>query len=115
MSRISRRQFVKRAIITSAAMAAFPAVLIPKARAAWVRKTVVHPNINNLLVVGITDARMTKANEPISSWARQQKLVIPEVVWENMDNLACRLAETRNPADSAALTLLPRAIRLFSN
>jgi len=81
-------------------MTVFPVVLIPKARAAWARKTVVHPNVNNLRVVGITDARMTKANEPISSWVRQQKLVVPEVVWENMDKLACRLAETQNPADA---------------
>jgi len=100
MSRISRRQFMKRAIITSAAMAAFPEVLIPKARAAWDRKTIVHPNVNNLRVVGITDAGMTKANEPISSWARQEKLVIREVVGENIDKLACRLAETRNPAEA---------------
>ncbi|MGD0626299.1 MAG: hypothetical protein ABSB32_16460 [Thermodesulfobacteriota bacterium] len=80
MIRISRRQFIEKAMITGATLTAFPTILVPKARALWARKTVVHPHINNLRVVGITDTRMARANEPVSSWARQDQLVVPEVV-----------------------------------
>jgi len=100
MIRITRRQFIKKASLTGATLMALPMVIIPKARAGWARKTEVHPNVNNLRVVGITDGRMTKANEPVTSWARQEKLVVSEVVWENIDKLACRLTEMRNPEEA---------------
>jgi hypothetical protein len=100
MSRVSRRRFLKNSIIMGAAITAFPTVLVRKARAAWARKTVVHPNVNNLRVVGITDGAMTKAKEPFSSWARQNELVVKEVVWKNIDKLACTLAETRDPGEA---------------
>jgi len=91
---------MKKAIIMGAATTAFPTLLVPKARPTWARKTVVHPNVNSLRVVGITDTRMTKAMEPVSSWARQNELVVTEAVWENIDKLACALAETRNPREA---------------
>lgn len=100
MITISRRQLIQKAIITGAAMMAFPTIYVPKARAVWARKTVVHPNVDNLRVVGITDKRMTRANEPVSSWARQEKLVVPEVIGENIDKLACALTERRNPEEA---------------
>jgi len=55
----------------------------------------VHPNVDNLRVVGISDGRMTKAAEPASSWDRQNELVVTDVVWDNLDRLACALAQTR--------------------
>jgi hypothetical protein len=100
MIRISRRRFIKKAIITGAAVTASPVLLVRKAHAVWARKTAVHPNVDNLRVVGITDARMTKAFKPFSSWARQDELVVAEAVWENIDKLACSLAETRNPREA---------------
>jgi len=100
MSRITRRQFMKKAIIAGAAITSFPTVLIRKARASWARRSVVHPNVNNLSVVGITDAKMARAIEPASSWARQDELVVTEVVWENIDKLACALAETGHPREA---------------
>ncbi len=100
MHKITRRKFIKEAIIVGTAMTAVPTLLIPKARASWTRKTVVHPNVDNLRIVGITDNRMTTAIEPVSSWARQNELVVTEVVRENIDKLACALAETENPREA---------------
>jgi len=100
MGNTSRREFIKKAILAGATITAWPTVIVRKARASWARKTEVHPNVNNLRVVGITDVRMTKANEPVTSWARQEKLVVGEVVWENIDKLACRLTEIRNPEEA---------------
>ena len=101
MSKISRRRFLKKTIFMGAAITAFPAVLAGKGRqASYIRKTVVHPNVNNLRVVGITDNAMTKEHDPVSSWMRQDELVVSKVVWENIDRLACGLAETGNPAEA---------------
>ena len=60
---ISRRDFVKGSIIAGAAITAVPTLLIRKSPAEWAKKTIVHPHVNNLRVVGITDPRMTKAKE----------------------------------------------------
>jgi hypothetical protein len=100
MAKISRRAFVKKATIMGTAMAAFPTLLLRKLRASWAQKTVVHPHVDNLRVVAITDSTMTKAIEPCSTWARQNELVVSERVWENIDKLACTLAETRNPREA---------------
>jgi hypothetical protein len=100
MSGISRRQFIEKTLLTVGTLTALPTILVPKARAAWARKTVVHPHVNNLRVVGITDPRMVRANEPVSSWARQDQLVVPEIVFENIDRLACTLAERREPEEA---------------
>ena len=81
-------------------LTAFPTIIVPKANAEWARRTVIHPNLDNLRVVSITDPRMTKANEPFSSWAHQEKLVDKEVVWENIDKLSCALAKTRDPGEA---------------
>ena len=97
---VTRRRFIKKSIIIGAAITAFPTVLIRKAPAAWALKTIVHPNVNNLRVVGINDTRMTKEHKPASSWVTQDELVNTEVVWENMDKLVCSLAETRDPREA---------------
>lgn len=97
MKGISRRKFIKKGILIGTAVTAFPTVLIQKSRAAWAQKTVVHPNVDNVRVVGITDRKMTKAVDPAISWTRQNELVDTDVVWENMDKLACGLAETKDP------------------
>jgi len=100
MGTISRRRFLKQAVVTGAALTAFPTVFIRKAPAAWSRRTVVHPNVDNLRVVGLTDARMTKAYETGCSWARQNELVVDEVVWANIDKLACALVQCRDSAEA---------------
>ncbi|MBU2498714.1 MAG: DUF362 domain-containing protein [Proteobacteria bacterium] len=100
MRKITRRKFMKKAAVMGAAITAFPAIFIPKARAFWAQRTVVHPNVDNLRVVGATDPSMTRAVEPAVHWARQEELVVPKAVWENMDRLACGLSETRNPEEA---------------
>lgn len=98
MGKISRRLFLQKAIIAGGAIAASPALLLKKARAGYNEKIIVHPNVDNLRVVGITDNAMTKALDPRSTWSRQEELVVPEKVWENMDKLASGLTETNDPA-----------------
>ena len=97
---ISRRRFLKNAVITGAAITGIPTVFIPKSRAGWTPQTAVHPNVDDLRVVGITDPGMTLSLEPRASWTLQNKLVSSEKVWENMDKLACILAEIRDPREA---------------
>jgi TAT (twin-arginine translocation) pathway signal sequence len=97
---ISRRDFVKGTILAGAAAAAGPTLLVRKAPAGWAKKTIVHPNVNNLRVVGITDPKMTKETAAGASWEDQQGLVVSEKVWENLDQLASGLIETKDPKDA---------------
>ena len=91
---------MKEAALMGAGLATFPTIFVPKVRASWARKTIVHPHVNNLRVVGISDPSMTRAIEPGTHWARQEELVVPKAVWESMDRLACALTETRNPEEA---------------
>jgi hypothetical protein len=100
MGKISRRRFMKQMIVTGAALTASPTILIRKAPAAWARKTIVHPEIDNLRVVGLTDTTMTKAHETGIAWARQNELVNTEAVWAGIDRLASALAQTRNAPEA---------------
>jgi hypothetical protein len=100
MKKISRRKFVKKAAILGAGITAFPMVLVRKAKIAWAMGTVVHPNVDNLRVVGITDSNMTRTGREFYSWSRQDDLVDGDVVWENIDKLACGLVQTRNPEEA---------------
>jgi hypothetical protein len=100
MPRISRRKFVKTSLATGAAISAFPTIFVPKSHAAWERKSSVHPNIEDLRVVGITEPKMTRGIEPVSSWERQNEMVDADAVWESIDKLASGLADTRNPDDA---------------
>ena len=96
MSDINRRQFMKKAFAAGTTIAAFPAIIPGAVHAEKPSRVVVHPNVNNLRVVGVTDPKMTTANNPVSTWATQDQLVSKEAVWRNMDKLACGLAEVRN-------------------
>jgi hypothetical protein len=60
-------------------------------------KVKVHPEVDDLLVVGVTDPSMTRGHEPHSSWARQEELVVTKAVWENMDKMACGLSGLKDP------------------
>jgi len=78
-------------------IAAFPMIFIPKARAQWTPKTITHPNVDNLRVVSITDAKMIK---PGASAYEVDKFIVQKAVWENIDKLACSLTQTSNPQDA---------------
>jgi hypothetical protein len=97
MSKISRRQFVKKAVVTGTAIAAFPYVFIRNANAVWEPRTIVHPNVDNLRVVGIADPKMVL---PDASISKCDQFIVKDVVWDNIDKLACSLAQTRNPKEA---------------
>ena len=101
MKEISRRAFIQKAIAAGAALAALPAATECKGETRKAeRKVIVHPNVDNLRVVGITDQAMTTGHEPASTWATQEKLVDRKAVWENIDRLACSLCRTGDPASA---------------
>ena len=91
---------MKEALVLGTGITAFPTVFVRKCRAAWEPGTVVHPGVDNLRVVGITDPAMARTHEPVTSWNRQEEIVVPEAVAANMDKIACALAETRNPDEA---------------
>jgi len=97
---ISRRRFVKDAAIIGAGVTAFPFIFVRRSQAAWAKKTVIHPNVDNLRVVGITDPGMTREPKLSASWSRQDDLVNQKGVWENIDRLACTLTKTRDPGQA---------------
>jgi hypothetical protein len=100
MKRVSRRRFLKAAVVGATALTALPTVHVRRSSAAWERGSPVHPNVKDLRVVGLTDPKMTREVEKSAGWARQEELVLSEAVWENMDRLACALAETRAPSEA---------------
>ena len=53
---------MKNSIAVGAGITGFPMVFIPKIDAAWAPKTIVHPSIDNLRVVTITDEKMISGN-----------------------------------------------------
>ena len=110
MDLLSRRHFVRKMALAGAALAAGPLVAAPPARAAWEKRSVVHPKVDNLRVVGITDPKMVRGTQAVSSWSLQEKMVVREAVWENLDRLACGLAETASPEEAwrAILVKPPR-------
>jgi hypothetical protein len=100
MHRISRRRFMRQGMAAGAAALLSPMVFVRKAPAAWAVGTAAHPHVDNLRVVGLTDARMTRAQETGISWARQNELVNAEAVWTNIDRLACALARARTAPEA---------------
>lgn len=101
MKKYSRRQFLKDSIVAGTAVTAFPGVLsaFNNKDEKW-DKIVVHPNVDNLKVVGITDPKMTSIQRPICDWPTQDKIVRSKVVSDNIDKMACALTEKKSP-DSA--------------
>lgn len=97
---MNRRQFLQKSILAGSLTIVSPLILTRKAETRWAQRTAVHPRVDPLRVVGITDSRMTRDHEPVSSWIRQDELVGKEAVWENIDRLACALTKTRNYEDA---------------
>ena len=116
MDKITRRSFIKKTAVATAGISVFPMIFIPKARAQWAPKTMVHPNVNNLRVVGITDSSMTKSAKEIPmDWADQEKLVNKKAVWENIDKLACGLVDTRNPDEAWRAIFIKPPLKSWSD
>lgn len=97
---LDRRQFVGLGLGAAAGILCGPTLLLRRARASWAPSSRVHPQVDDLLVVGVTDPSMTRALEPSCSWSRQEELVEPRRVFENMDRLACTLTGLKEPAQA---------------
>jgi len=91
MDKITRRSFIKKTAVAATGISVFPMIFIPKAKAQWAPKTIIHPNVDNLRVVSITDAKMIR---PGTTAYEAEKFIVQNAVWENMDKLACSLAQT---------------------
>ena len=116
MDKITRRSFIQKSVVTGVGIAAFPMIFIPKARAHWAPKTIVHPNVDNLRVVGVTDPKMTMGAEQIPlTWADQEKLVNKKAVEENMDKIACGLADTRNEGEAWRAIFIKPPLKSWSD
>jgi hypothetical protein len=116
MDKISRRSFIKKTAAVAAGISAFPMIFIPKAKAHWSPKTMVHPNVNNLRVVGITDPKMTMSAEQIpQTWTGQEKLVNKKAVWESINKMACGLVDTRNPEEAWRAILVKPPLKSWSD
>ena len=100
MAGLTRRRLMKKAAGIALGALSIPTIWIRKAPAAWARGTLIHPGVNQLRVAGVTDPRMTKETAIRSNWGRQNELVVSEVVGENIDRLACALAETKSPREA---------------
>lgn len=100
LEQMNRRKFLGLGLAAAGTGLAGPVLFIPKARASWALKSQVHPQVDQLLVVGITDPQMTKALEPSCGWSRQEELVVGQRVFENMDRLACALSGMRDPVQA---------------
>ncbi len=100
MSKITRRDFIKESMVLSSALTTFPTILACQSQATPINKIVTHPNVDNLRVVGITDPAMARGHEPVSSWARQNEMVVSKVIGENIDKLACGLTESKDPGEA---------------
>jgi hypothetical protein len=112
---ISRRGFLKVTAAGALALTSIPTIIIPRRTEAHQEGGAVHPNISPLRVVGVRDARMTTAADPRTTWEQEEKLVNWEPVQENMDRLACGLAEEKNPADAWKKILLKPANKGWSD
>ena len=83
--------------IAAGAAVGAPYIFVPGAKTALAAGAAVHPNIDDLRVVGITDAKMTTEVQKRSNWARQEQLVSAKPIQANIDKLACALAKEKDP------------------
>jgi len=83
--------------VAAGAAVSAPFIFARRSQAAWAAGSTVHPNIDDLRVVGITDAKMTKEVQVRSNWARQEQLVNAKAIQVNIDKLACALAKEKDP------------------
>lgn len=98
MEEMDRRTLLKGTLGAGASMFLAPMIWVRRAQATWEPSTRVHPQIDDLLVVGVTDPSMTRATEPHCGWARQEDLVVPSVVSDNLDKMACVLSGLKDPS-----------------
>ena len=99
-SPLSRRSFLKQSMAGSFLGGSAPMIFLPKSAPSLEGYVDPHPNIDGLRVVGVHDPTMTTDAVPVCPWRKQEQLVITEAVRENMDRMACALAEEKRPSDA---------------
>jgi hypothetical protein len=105
MKKMTRRRFMKETMVMGSGMIALPSFLLCNTQAEQqsikpANKIVTHPNVDNLRVVSLADPSMTIDQIPVSTWMDQEEVVAKDNVWENIDKLACGLAETGDPGEA---------------
>ncbi len=98
VSRMSRRRFLRTTAAGALALGAAPTIILPRRAEAFQPGAKVHPNISPLRIVGLQDPAMTTDLRERSTWQQQEELVAWDVVGDNVDRLACTLAEEADPA-----------------
>lgn len=102
---LSRRDFMRAAVVGAGAFA-LPTVIVPRGVVAFEQGQAVHPNISPLRTVGIEDARMIAGNRTRINWLDQEKMLDAKQIAEDIDRLACALAEEKKVKDAWAKILI---------
>ncbi len=98
--RVSRREFLKGSLAGAAALGLGPIILTPRRLEAYAPGEPPHPNISPLRVVGVHDPKMTTDVLKQCTWKQQEQLLRADVVAENLDSMACTLAEETKVTDA---------------
>jgi len=93
----SRRNFLRHTAGTAAALSGAPALLSSCKGKGYSKGARIHPNLDELRVVGVHDDAMTDGDSGRLSWDQQEERVNWDTVQENMDRMACALAEEEDP------------------
>jgi len=97
---LTRRSFLKKSIGGSLVGSAAPMIFIPRLAPSFEGFEDPHPHISGLRVVGVHDPAMSTEELPVCPWRKQEQLVEAEAVGENIDRMACVLAEEKRVSDA---------------
>lgn len=102
LNRLDRRQFVKTTAMGVGALGLGPAFFIPRAvePEKFEPGFAFHPHMDPMRVVGMIDPAMTSEEKATAPWRVQDRLVQADRVEENIDRLACELAQEKRPQDA---------------
>ncbi len=112
---VSRREFLKTTVVGAAALGLGPTILVPRRLEAYALGEPTHPNISPLRVVGLHDPKMTTDVVEQCDWKRQEQLLQADVVAENLDRMACALAQEKNVTDAWKAILVKPAKKSWSD
>ena len=87
-SRLSRRKFLRNTAGSAAALSAAPALLSSCRGAGYKKGARIHPNLDEMRVVGVHDEEMTEGNAGRISWDQQEERLNWDTVLENIDRMA---------------------------
>lgn len=115
MGGISRRKFLKATAVGALALGAGPTIIIPRRVQAYQPGGRLHPNIDPLRVVGLQDPRMTTGENIVSNWQQQEALVAWDVVQQNLDAMASKLAQEADADDAWRAIFIKPAGKAWSD